>query len=153
MINVEVLSEDAKWSQKIKKKKDFFQLVCRAFPKRYKFVNKRVSLTLLLSNNQSTKILNKKFRNKNRPTDILSFPIKKKNRLKKNDYLGDIIISFDFMNKPKKQPIKIFREKVIKTFIHGFLHLLGFDHMNLREYKKMIKQEQIIYNSVIEKIY
>ncbi len=112
-----------------------------------------MSLTLLLSNNQSIKKLNKKFRNKNRPTDILSFPIKKKNRLKKNDYLGDIIISFDFMNKPKKQSIKIFREKVIKTFIHGFLHLLGFDHMKLREYKKMIKQEEIIYNSVIEKIY
>ena len=112
-----------------------------------------MSLTLLLSNNQSIKKLNKKFRNKNRPTDILSFPIKKKIRLKKNDYLGDIIISFDFMNKPKKQSIKIFREKVIKTFIHGFLHLLGFDHMKLREYKKMIKHEEIIYNSVIEKIY
>ena len=153
MINVEVLSEDTKWSKKIKKKKDFFQFVCKAFPKRYKFVNKRVSLTLLLSNNQSIKKLNKKFRNKNRPTDILSFPIKKKIRLKKNDYLGDIIISFDFMNKPKKQSIKIFREKVIKTFIHGFLHLLGFDHMKLREYKKMIKHEEIIYNSVIEKIY
>ena len=153
MINVEVLSEDTKWSQKIKKRKDFFQLICKAFPKKYKFVNKRVSLTLLLSNNQSIKKLNKKFRNKNKPTDILSFPLKKNDEFYKNNYLGDIIISFEFMDKPKNQSIKIFREKVIKTFIHGFLHLLGFDHMKLTEYKRMVKQEEIIYNSVIEKIY
>ena len=153
MIDIEVLSDEIKWSQKIKKKKRFFQLICKSFPKRYKFVNKRVSLTLLLSNNQSIKRLNKKFRNKNRPTDILSFPLKKGNTIKKNDYLGDIIISFDFIDKPKSQSKKIFREKVIKTFIHGFLHLQGFDHINLGEYKKMLEQEEKIYNSVIEKIY
>ena len=153
MIDIEVLSDETKWSQKIKKKKDFFQLICKSFPKRFKFVNKKVSLTLLLSNNQSIKRLNKKFRNKNKPTDILSFPLKKKNTFKKNEYLGDIIISFDFIDKPKNQSIKIFREKLIKTFIHGFLHLQGFNHINLREYKSMIKQEEKIYNSVIEKIY
>ena len=85
MIDIEVLSDETKWSQKIKKKKDFFQLICKSFPKRFKFVNKKVSLTLLLSNNQSIKRLNKKFRNKNKPTDILSFPLKKKIHLKKTN--------------------------------------------------------------------
>ena len=56
------------------------------------------------------------------------------------------------MDKPKKQNTKIFKYKVIKTFIHGFLHLLGFDHMKLNDYKKMLKEEKIIYNSVIKKI-
>ena len=56
------------------------------------------------------------------------------------------------MNKPKKQSIKLFKDKVIKTIIHGFLHLLGFDHIKLRDYKKMLKQEQKIYQSVIKKI-
>ena len=56
------------------------------------------------------------------------------------------------MDKPKNQEIKLFKDKVIKTFIHGFLHLLGFDHIKLKDYKKMLKEEQKIYQSVIKKI-
>ena len=48
------------------------------------------------------------------------------------------------MNKPKSQKLKIFKEKVIKTFIHGFLHLLGFDHIKNKDYKKMLKEEEQI---------
>ena len=46
----------------------------------------------------------------------------------------------------------LFKDKVIKTFIHGFLHLLSFDHIKLKDYKKMFKEEQKIYQSVIKKI-
>ena len=68
--------------------------------------------------------------------------------ISKKTYIGDIIISFDFMNKPKSQNIKDFKEKVIKTFIHGFLHLLGFDHIKDKDYKKMLSEEERIYKSV-----
>ena len=82
MIKVEVLSQEKKWLKKIKKTEFFFNLICKSFPKKNRFSNKNLSLTLLLSNNKSIKKLNKKFRNKNKPTDILSFPfepiIKKK---------------------------------------------------------------------------
>ena len=105
-----------------------------------------------MSNNKSIKILNKKFRNKNKPTDILSFPFDKRIKNIKRLYLGDIVISYEFMNKPKNQNLSLFKQKVIKTFIHGFLHLIGFDHMNLKDYKKMLKEEQNIYQSVIKKI-
>ena len=152
MINVDVLSEDNNWSKKIKKKKDFFHKVCKAFPIKYQFINKKIFLTLLLSNNENIKKLNKQFKNKNKSTDILSFPIKRKIKLENNSYLGDIIISFNYMNKPKKQKVKIFKNKVIKTFIHGFLHLLGFDHLVLKDYKKMLKEEEQIYQSVISKL-
>ncbi len=136
----------------LKKKKFFFRQVCSLFPKKYKFPNKRVSLTLLLSNNRCLKKLNKEFRNKNNPTDILSFPFSKKIKLSKKTYIGDIIISYNFINKPKSQNIKNFKEKIIKTFIHGFLHLLGFDHIKNSDYKKMIREEDKIYKSVISKI-
>ena len=95
MINVDVLSEDNNWLKKIKKKKDFFHKVCKAFPTKYQFINKKIFLTLLLSNNKNIKKLNKQFRNKNKSTDILSFPIKRKIKLENNSYLGDIIISFN----------------------------------------------------------
>ena len=152
MISIEVVSEEKNWSTKIKKSEVFFKSVCKSFPKKYQFLDKKVSLTLLLSNNKSIKKLNKKFRNKNKSTDILSFPLESKIKIKDRSYLGDIIISYNFMNKPKNQKINLFKDKVIKTFIHGFLHLLNFDHIKLNDYKKMLKEEQNIYNSVVKKI-
>ena len=152
MISVEVVSEEKNWSNKIKKKEVFFHSICKLFPKKYQFINKKIFLTLLLSNNKGIKKLNKKFRNKNKPTDILSFPFQKKIKLKNKLYLGDIIISYNFMNKPENQEISLFKDKVIKTFIHGFLHLLSFNHIKLKDYKKMYKEEKKIYQSVIKKI-
>ncbi len=152
MININVLSEDKAWSNKIKRKNFFFNSLCNHFPKKYKFLNKKVGLTLLLSNNTKIKRLNKKFRNKNKATDILSFPFNNKIDLKKNNYLGDIIISYNFMNLPKTKKDFIFRDRVIKTFIHGFLHLLGHDHLKDSDHKKMVKEEKKIYQSVISKL-
>mgnify|MGYP001282986616 CR=1 FL=1 len=152
MIDIDVFSEEKAWSKKIKKRNIFFRKVCKAFPKKYKFANKNVKFTLLLSNNKNIKKLNNNFRNKNKPTDVLSFPFNKKIKIKEENYIGDIIISYNFMNTPKSQNTNFFKKKVIKTFIHGFLHLLGFDHIKNVDYKKMVKEEDYIYNSVISKI-
>ena len=152
MIDIDVFSEEKAWSRRIKNKDVFFKEVCSAFPKKYKFLNKKISFTLLLSNNKNIKKLNKSFRRRNKPTDVLSFPFKSKLRIFKKTYIGDIIISYNFMNNPKLQNQESFKEKVIKTFIHGFLHLLGFDHIKNSDYKEMLKEEKLIYNSVISKI-
>ena len=152
MISVDVVSDEKNWSNKIKKINFFFYSICKSFPKKYRYINKKISLTLLLSNNKNIKKLNKNFRNKNKPTDVLSFPIQKKINIKKQTYLGDIIISYNFMNKPQNQKISLFKKKVIKTFIHGFLHLVGFDHIKFKDYKKMLQEEEKIYQSVIKKI-
>ena len=152
MIKINVFSEERGWSKRLKKKNLFFEKICQSFPKKYKFLNKKVSLTLLLSNNTNIKKLNKNFRNKNKPTDILSFPFNKKNKISKQTYIGDIIISYNFMNNPKSQQLQIFKEKVIKTFIHGFLHLLSFDHVKNKDHLKMLKEEEFIYKSVISKL-
>ncbi|MDC0863937.1 rRNA maturation RNase YbeY [Candidatus Pelagibacter sp.] len=152
MINIDVLSDEKAWSQKIKKKELFFKEICNFFPRKYQFPNKKITLSLLLSNNKFIKKLNKNFRNKNKSTDILSFPLAKKTKISKKTYIGDIIISYNFMNKPKSQNIKNFKKKVIKTFIHGYLHLLGFDHIKDKDYKKMLSEEEKIYKSVMLKI-
>ena len=152
MINIDVLSDEKAWSKKIKKKELFFKEICNFFPRKYRFPNKKITLSLLLSNNKFIKKLNKNFRNKNKSTDILSFPLAKKTKISKKTYIGDIIISYNFMNKPKSQNIKNFKKKVIKTFIHGYLHLLGFDHIEDKDYKRMLSEEEKIYKSVILKI-
>ena len=152
MISVNVFSEEKAWLKKLRNKDLFFKKICEAFPKKYQFLNKKVSFTVLLSNNKNIKKLNKDFRNKNRPTDILSFPSDKKLKISKNTYLGDIIINYDYLDKPKSQDLKLFKEKVIKTFIHGFLHLLGFDHIKNKHYFKMLKEENFLFKSVKSKI-
>ena len=152
MININVFSEEKAWSKRLKNKEIFFKKICQSFPKKYKFFNKRVSFTLLLSNNWNIKKINKRFRNKNKSTDVLSFPLNKKVKIAKQTYIGDIIISYDFINRPKKQKSKLFKAKLTKIFIHGFLHLLRFDHVKNKDYLKMIKEEKKIYKSVISKL-
>ena len=148
MIKVNVLSEENSWAKKITKSEELFNKVCKNFPKKFKFINKKVYLTLLLSNNQKIKILNKKFRKKNKHTDILSFPFEKKISNKKEIYLGDIIISFNYMNKPKNLNSFEFKKKTVKIFIHGFLHLLGYDHIKEKDHKKMSNMEQKVFRSI-----
>jgi len=148
MISIDVVSENNLWGKKIKKENIFFNSLVQAFPKKYRFIKKKVSLTILLSNNKNIKKLNKKFRNKNKPTDILSFPSEKKLNIKKSSYIGDIVISYEFMNKPKVLSILEFKNKVTKIFIHGFLHLLGYDHIKLKDFKKMLIEEEKIYKTI-----
>tara|TARA_B100001989_G_scaffold31481_1_gene18719 strand:+ start:170 stop:631 length:462 start_codon:yes stop_codon:yes gene_type:complete len=152
MIELSVFSEDKAWSKRLRNSENFFKKICNAFPKKYKFSNKKVSLSLLLSNNKNIKKLNKNFRNKNKSTDILSFPFNKKTKISKNTYLGDIIISYNYLDKPKSQDLGSFKQKTIKIFIHGFLHLLGFDHIKNKDYFKMLREENFIYKHVKSKM-
>ena len=152
MIKINVFSDEKAWSRKLKKKELFFINICKAFPRKYKFLNKKISLTLLLSNNANIKKLNKNFRNKNKSTDILSFPFDEKNKISKKTYLGDIVISYNFVDRPRSQNLKIFKDKLIRIFIHGFLHLLKFDHKKNKDFKIMLKEENFIYQSVISKL-
>ena len=148
MIRINVISEEKSWSKKLKKKESLFNNICKHFPKKYRFLNKKVYLTLLLSNNRNIKILNKKFRKKNKHTDILSFPSGQKTKNLKKIYLGDIIISYNYMNKPKDLTNFEFKKKTIKIFIHGYLHLLGYNHINLKDYRIMYREEKKVFESI-----
>ena len=147
MISVNVLVDHKKWKKNLNKPQLFFDKIIKRFPKKYSYSNKNVNFTLLLSNNTNIKKLNYKFRKKNNHTDVLSFPsfIKtdlKKELKKKEIYLGDIIISYQYIFPNKKNLL------LESTFIHGFLHLLGHDHKKLKDFKVMNKEEIKILNSI-----
>ena len=148
MIRINVISEEKSWSKKLKKKESLFNNICKHFPKKFRFLNKKVYLTLLLSNNKNIKILNKKFRKKNKHTDILSFPSGQKIKNLKKIYLGDIIISYNYINNPKDLTNFEFKKKTIKIFIHGYLHLLGYDHIDLKDYQIMYREEKKVFKSI-----
>ena len=123
--------------------KDEFPLDKKSLPKKLLDLEKR---------GLEIRFTNKNFRSKNKSTDILSFPLTKKIKISKKTYIGDIILSYNFMDKPKSQNLKNFKEKVIKTFIHGFLHLLGFNRIRVKAYIKIKKEDDKIYQSVISKL-
>ena len=152
MIKVNVFSEEKSWNERIKNKDFFFNNICKCFPKKYKFINKKINLSVLLSNNKNIKKLNNQFRKKNKSTDILSFPMNDHKKEKKTNYLGDIIISFNYINSPKNISKIQFKEKLTKIFIHGFLHLLGFDHLKDKDFKKMLIEEKKIFEQVKRKL-
>ena len=152
MIDVEVVSENNLWNKRIKKKFFFFNSLVNSFPKKYRYIKNKVKLTVLLSNNKNIKKLNKKFRKKNKATDVLSFPYEKKFNVKKNPYLGDIVVSYEFLNQPKNLSNLKFKKRLIKIFIHAFLHLLGHDHIKSKDFKKMFKEEEKIYSFIKKKV-
>ena len=104
---------------------------------------KNFQFTLLLTNKTIIKKLNKKFRKKNKETDVLSFPIKSHFN---KDYKGDIAICYEIINLRSKKTN--FNIEFDKMWIHGLLHLLGYSHFKQKDYKKMLRREQDILERV-----
>ena len=113
--------------------------------------NKNIVFSILLTGNKKIKSLNKKYRNKNKTTDVLSFPFYEKKELKnkifkdKETYLGDLILNY---YKIKKNSKKDFIADFNKLWVHGFLHLLGHKHYKNKDFKKMNKLENIMLRKI-----
>tara|TARA_B100001758_G_C18176030_1_gene486913 strand:- start:114 stop:560 length:447 start_codon:yes stop_codon:yes gene_type:complete len=147
MIKANVVLDNFVWKKKIKNPNLFIKNRLKILSQIPFFKNKKQEFTILLTNNKKMKFLNKKFRKKNKPTDVISFPFN--NKFKKNSYLGDIALSFEIIN---KRSIKTnFYSEFDKMWIHGYLHLLGHDHKKLKDFKKMNNKEKIILNHFLKK--
>ena len=140
MIKANVIVDFSKWKKKIKNPKKYLKKKLTHLKKISSFKNKNHEFSILLTNNQKMKKLNNKFRKKNKTTDVLSFP------LKGNSYIGDIAISFELIN--KKSLSSNFNYEFDKTWIHGYLHLIGYDHKKNKDYKKMFNKEKLILKSL-----
>ena len=151
MIRVNVEVNNKLWHQKIKNPKRYFSKKLKKISKIIPFLKKKnITFTILLTNSLGIKKLNRKFRKKNKPTDVLSFPYFSQEKLKlggkKNVYIGDIAICYEIINIRSKKT-NFFLE-FDKVWVHGFLHLLGYDHIKNKDYFKMNKIEKIILNLI-----
>ena len=140
MIKANVILDYPIWKEKLKKPYSYIKSKLTKLSKAPTFKNKKQEFTIFLTNNKKMKRLNKKFRNKNKTTDVLSFPIK--NVYKKNNYIGDVALSFEIINGRSKS--STFSIEFDKMWIHGYLHLNGFNHKKLKDFKKMNKKENLI---------
>jgi len=85
------------------------------------------SVNIKIVDNNEIENLNKKFRNKDRPTNVLSFTNEDISRRITNN-LGDIAISYEYVKRESKEQDKKFDDHIVHMFIHGIYHILGFDH-------------------------
>ena len=142
MIKANVIVDKIEWKKKLKYPDYYIKKKLLKISKILKLNSKKQEMSLLLTNSKKMRQLNFKFKKINKITDVLSFPILPKKR--KIGYLGDIAISYEIVNKRSKKTK--FSFEFDKMLVHGYLHLIGYDHKKLKEFKKMSKLENKILN-------
>ena len=140
MIKINVIVKDKSWLKFIKNPETYFKRKIKKIKNDKFFEKKDYSFSLQLSGQKEIQALNKQFRKKNKSTDILSFPNQTRKKLailKKKFlkiYLGDIIINFKKINTSSKIS---FENHLDILWVHGLVHLFGYDHKKEYSYKKM----------------
>ena len=142
-VNVEVNSKS--WHKKIKNPKKYLNRKLKKISKIVKFFKgKNVTFTILLTNSLNMKKLNKKFRKRNKSTDVLSFPYFTSRNLglikEKKIYIGDVAASYEIINSRAKK--NDFFLEFDKVWIHGLLHLIGYNHIKNKDYFTMNRIEK-----------
>ena len=140
MIKANVISGHINWKKIIKNPNVYLNNRLKILSKAPFFRSKNHEFSILLTNNKKMKNLNLKFRKDNKTTDVLSFPIKIKN--KKSIYVGDIAISYEIIKNRSKETN--FFIEFDKVWIHGYLHLIGYDHKRLVDFNRMHRKEKSI---------
>ena len=112
--------------------------------------NTQLIITLTLTTPENIKEINKKYRNIDKETDVLSFPMFereelqekiKNNQFTHEDVLGDIVISIEQVKKQAVEYGHSFERELSYMMVHGFYHLMGYDHMTEEEKKEMREKE------------
>ena len=153
MIKINVITSNLNWFQYIKSPNSYIdRKIKKLNSKNKKRFKNEFFCNLLLSDEKEIKFLNKKFRKKNKTTDILSFPfhtnkeLKKEIKKEKEIYLGDIIIN---LNKIEfKNHLEKFKNEFDRLWIHGLVHLFGYDHKKNSDFIEMNKIEIKYLNSI-----
>jgi probable rRNA maturation factor len=144
MTSADVVLDHYLWKKKIRNPETYIKKKLAKLNSLSLFKKKSKNHTIFLTNNKKMRELNKKFRNKNKTADVLSFPFHNKTNYKKNIYLGDIAINYEIINKRSKN--SNFFIEFDKMWIHGYLHLLGHNHKKKKDFIKMKKLENLILN-------
>lgn len=111
-------------------------------------VPKRFEVSLLLCDDAAIRALNKTWRNKDTATNVLSFPIPRGNLKAQSVMLGDIVIAYGTTAAEAARDGKTLRGHTAHLIAHGFLHLVGYDHLNDTEAEVMEGAERCVLQSL-----
>ena len=125
--------------------------------KEEKIENSKLYISITLTNPEHIHEINKQYRNVDRATDVLSFPMFEKDeideKIKNNDFehedvLGDIVISIEKVEEQAKEYGHSFEREFAYMLVHGFYHLMGYDHIEENDKVIMRKKEEIVLNKL-----
>ena len=106
-----------------------------------------LEFNVIIINNEEIHKINKEYRGRDRPTDVISFALEDYKDIKyENDYrvLGDIYISIDKVKEQAKEYGHSEKRELAFLAVHGLLHLLGYDHMEKEDEKVMFSRQELI---------
>ena len=147
MVDISYKIESLEWNKNFPSyKKCISNSVSQIF-KKVKYSSKsEMSISFLLTSNSKIKLLNQRYRNKNKPTNVLSFPMHE--QIENKNYLGDVVIACEkIVDESSEQNIKKY-EYLSKMTIHGVLHLLGYKHDTDSQFNKMDSIEKNILKEI-----
>ena len=144
----------------IEEKNEYINIIRQVIKKCYEVENledSKLYINIILTNPANIKKINREYRNIDKETDVLSFPMFEKKdlelKLKNKDFehidiLGDIIISINQVEKQAKEYGHSFERELSYMVVHGFYHLMGYDHMEEEEKKIMRSKEENVLNEL-----
>ena len=134
-----------------KEYEDTIKKVLEECYKEEKLLNSKLIITVTLTTPDNIQKINKEYRQIDKATDVLSFPMFEKDELEEKlakhefmfqDILGDIIISIPRVIEQAKEYNHSFERELAYMTVHGFYHLMGYDHMEEEEKKVMREKEE-----------
>ncbi|MCI8273704.1 MAG: rRNA maturation RNase YbeY [Clostridia bacterium] len=144
----------------IEEKKQYEEIIKKVVKQCYNEENlekTKLYISITLTNPKNIHKINKECRNVDKETDVLSFPmfekeeietITQKSKIEKEDILGDIVISIEKVKEQAKEYGHSFERELAYMIVHGFYHLIGYDHIEEDEKKEMRAKEEVILNKL-----
>ena len=140
MIKANIIIDYLPWKLKLKNPDLYLKKRLDKVSKKKIIKINNQEFSIMLTNKRMMKKLNYKFRKKDKTTDVLAFPFSK--NILNQRYIGDIAICYEIVNKRSKKSNFIY--EFDKMWIHGYLHLIGYNHKNKVDYKLMLNKEKKI---------
>lgn len=149
----------------IEEKKEYEELIKKVITKCFeeeKLLDTNLYISITLTNPENIQRTNKQYRNIDKETDVLSFPMFEKEEIKQilsqkehmvEDVLGDIMISVERVKEQAREYEHSFERELAYMLVHGFYHLMGYDHIEEKDKEKMrSKEEKILQDLNITRI-
>lgn len=114
-------------------------------------LDSKLYISVILTNPDEIQEMNKEYRKIDKTTDVLSFPMYERDEIPHlnkeiEEPIGDIVISVERVRKQAKEYEHSFERELAYMLVHGFYHIMGYDHMEEMEKKEMRAKEDVILN-------
>ena len=144
----------------IKENKEYEKIIKKVIEQCFKeegLLDSKLYISITLTNPENIRKINNEFRNIDRETDVLSFPMFEKQELKEmiknkdfkhEDVLGDIVISIKRVEEQAEEYGHSFEREFSYMLVHGFYHLMGYDHIKEEDKQVMRPKEENVLNKL-----